>query len=278
MSFQCSEDICDLSLTQIMQKTNNIQKLFNDGNIALFPQMKQQLSDLNKMINKMQEITYNMNNAYHICNNQYNQHFRKHNTFQPLQHAPAPLTPVKLTDNLNLCVSVVDSPSDIPNSPIYWIKNINQFGIRVGGTLLRGNVGNVYYKKHIQDNYDVRQTLICKYGNKCKSLFEKRKCKFYHDPVDLLQLLNCGLITKQTYKRQNTHRNFMNTSWMMTDMPTNKKNASMRHFGSRNTLRYEFDLMSIENGNHGIQNFKHQLMHDILVMAGMHEYNIKNEC
>ena len=57
----------------------------------------------------------------------------------------------------------------------------------------------------------------------------------------------------------------------------------MRHFGSRNTLNYEFDMIKFNNitniqtksndilNDISIKNFKHQCMHDILVVIGLNQ-------
>jgi len=37
----------------------------------------------------------------------------------------------------------VDDISEIPNSELYWAKNIQQFAIRINNILIRGNIGNI---------------------------------------------------------------------------------------------------------------------------------------
>ena len=75
-------------------------------------------------------------------------------------------------------------------------------------------------------------------------------------------------------------RNFNNTSWIHTDMPHNKTNAHMRKFGSRNTMRHEFELIHLNNcysDEMNIENFRHQCIHDFLVIMGLNQYNLLKE-
>ena len=63
-------------------------------------------------------------------------------------------------------------------------------------------------------------------------------------------------------------------------MPYNKKNNMIRHFGSKNTLKHEFDLMKIDNNNINqniINNYKHQTMHDLLVVLGLNQCGLLKE-
>jgi hypothetical protein len=167
----------------------------------------------------------------------------------------------------------VDNIYELPKCDLHWVKNINQFAVNINGVIFRGNVGNIYNKNTIQSNANTDQTIICKNKNKCKTLLNGKMCKFYHDPLDLVHLLYKQKITQEifdVYKSQN--RNFINTTWVYTDLPCNKKNINMRHFGSRDLLSNEFELMKINNtniNNHMISNYQHQTIHDILVILGL---------
>ena len=73
-----------------------------------------------------------------------------------------------------------------------------------------------------------------------------------------------NLKSSKNYKK--LYRNFINTSWIYNDLPLNN-NKLMSRFGSRNMLKHEIDLININNIN--ISDFRHQCMHDMLVMMGI---------
>ena len=54
----------------------------------------------------------------------------------------------------------------------------------------------------------------------------------------------------------------------------------MRHFGSKNTLKNEIDLMLLNNditNKHIINNFKQQTIHDLLVVLGLNNHNLQGD-
>jgi hypothetical protein len=180
-----------------------------------------------------------------------------------------------IAHNIPINVKTVTDISEILNLPLYWVSNINQFALSINGVIFRGNIGNIYNKSQTQSDNYINQTLICKNGNSCQNLYNKKICKFYHDPHDLLQLLNEKKILQKTFDEYiKIHRNFVNTSWVYTELHHNKKNLFMRHFGSRNTLHNEIELIKINNSktdNTNINNYQHQTMHDILVVLGLNQ-------
>jgi hypothetical protein len=188
-----------------------------------------------------------------------------------------------LTHDIPVNAKIVNDISEIPNIPLYWVSNINQFAVHINGVIFRGNIGNIYSKNSIASHKDkpTNQIIICKHGNKCTKLLSVEQCPFYHDPFDLLQLVKCGEISEdvfESYKKLN--RNYINTSWIHTDMPYNKNNAQMRKFGSRNMLRYELELIKFSNAPHDeldIKNFRHQCMHDFLVVLGLNQHGLLKE-
>jgi len=255
----------DLTLNQLIQKVNKIHseinKLDADSNRDRLNTCIYDLQNLERQIGvvymKVSNILANKNNIIKqeivSCKN--------------------------VAHDIPINVKIVNDVSEIPNNPIYWVSNINQFAFHINGVIMRGNIGNIYNQRHIKKNIHVNQTIICKQHNKCKNLiYEKNICKFYHDPVELLELLGTGQITDETFKiYKNRNRNFINTSWLYTDLPCNKKNTMMRHFGSKNVLNHEFDLMKIDNSKINeniIDNYKQQTMHDILVIMGLNQCDL----
>jgi hypothetical protein len=209
-----------------------------------------------------------IDNIYNMCKNDYSRkydtwHDDAYNNYESQLIAPS----------ISIPVIKVPSLLDIPNFPIYWVEDIQQFAFKLNNTIFRGNIGNIYNKNHIKKSIEnssnnVRQTQICVYKNKCHKILAGQLCKFYHDPKDLKLLYDANTITKENYQLYLLkHRNFLNTSWILTDMPHNDSNNNMRHFGSRNTLRNDLDLIQFNNSNQdSIDTFKHQCMHDMLVI------------
>jgi hypothetical protein len=172
----------------------------------------------------------------------------------------------------------VNNIHDIPETPLYYISGLNQYAINIGGMLLRGNIGNIYNICKIANNpTDITNLVYCKHKNQCKRLLSGLFCKYYHDPAELQQLKDSGMISATTYKSQNKPRNFSNTSWIYTEYPENSSNENMRHFGSRDTLRQYIQLAKIQKNSRTVQykkNYADQCMHDILVLFSMHSNEV----
>lgn len=163
----------------------------------------------------------------------------------------------------------VDSIQDIPITPIYWIRSVKQYGVNIGGMILRGNIGNIYNSNIINRVNSIHNLTYCKNENSCSKLLSGKICKYYHDPQQLLQLQDCGIDLSNYYKP----RNFINTSWIYTEYPEKKQNANMRHFGSRDSLKHFIQLSKIEDTARTklyIKNYKDQCMHDILVLYALY--------
>jgi hypothetical protein len=174
----------------------------------------------------------------------------------------------EIAQNVSTPVVVVKNIHEIPSTSVYWISSLNQFAVKINNVLFRGNVGDIYRKEDIQKLNKPEQITICKRGNACSVLLAGESCKFYHDPNDVNKLYHDKKITH----RDNKIRNFVNTSWVYTDKTQHKKNMSMRHFGSRSTLKHDIDLIKINMSpvmRTSINNFEHQCMHDILVNIGI---------
>jgi hypothetical protein len=282
----------DLTLQQYISKSDDIhRKLEGVDNLIQFLEMKKYIAELESMIKQIQTVSIKISNIHNICKNKYKQRllvFKKKINTLDIDEVPGTKDWTYINRNINknsithsiapdidINIKTVKSLDEIPNTPIYWVSDIKQFAIHLNGVIFRGNIGNIYDKHNIQTNSNINQTIICSYGNACQKLLHDKPCKFYHDPVELFQVLAEKKISKKTYSSYcDKHRNFVNTSWMYIDMHHNQKNKSMRHFGSRNTLKHEFNLMQI-NSSRGtdinISNFRQQCMHDILVIFGLNQ-------
>lgn len=294
----------DLTLKQIIDAADDIH--LKSDTVNIIAPLNNYLAELRDMLACVNAVSLKLSNIYKICNNKkkcekyeknsddikmitkdndwayINRRIEKPKKEAKRESKIYDFTPM-LTHDIPVNAKIVDDISEIPNTPLYWISNINQFAIHINGVIFRGNIGNIYNKNSIDSHKDklANQIIICKHGNKCNKLLCAEQCPFYHDPSDLLQLVKCGAINNdvfESYKKLN--RNYINTSWIHTDMPYNKNNAHMRKFGSRNMLRYELELIKFSNAPHDeidINNFRHQCMHDFLVVLGLNQHGLLKE-
>ena len=268
----------NLSLDQIVNRVNKIHIAANSSNDPSI--IKTHATDLSEIYKHLQKTLLKVDNIYNICNNKYKNKKRDNRKPNPRDTCPNlhTLKKCQLTDNIHMGITEIDNVDKIPNTTIYWVSNINQFAIKINGVLFRGDVGNIYHKDHIKKNKKTPQISICKHENNCKSLLTGCVCKFYHDPLDLLDLVDKGVISAELYdKYKHLQRNFLNTSWLQTEEPISKKNNAMRHFGSRDTLKYDLDLMKIndfQNNKTHISNYQQQCMHDMLIIMGLNQHSL----
>lgn len=275
----------DLTLKQIIGKIDDIHCQINNLDPTIeYVKIKAYLLELQNIEKKLSSVYLKASNVYKICSNttKSEQFNAFNNSWTYLNRVITPFAPSKqISCKIPLNVKIVNNINSIPNTPLYWVENINQFAIHINGVIFRGNVGNIYNQSHIKKNTPTNQTIICKHNNKCKTLLSNKLCKCYHDPMDILKLVKKKQITRETYEiYKNTTRNFINTSWLYTEMAYNKKNIMMRHFGSKNTLKHECDLIKIDNSKINeiiIDNYRHQTMHDILVIMGLNQNGLLKE-
>ena len=288
----------DLTLKQIIKKVDliscNVSKL---NNIINQNEIKKYLIELNNILNQVQIVSAKTLNIYNICKNTYmiptlihslklnNDTNNSDQIFKQFPNDNSANTIYKqLTHDIPIYVKIVDNIKDIPFTPLYWVNQTNQFAININGVILRGSVGNIYDKTYIQSNKIINQVVICKKNNLCQNVLNNEICKFYHDPEDLLKLVNLNKMSIELFNKYKTlNRNYLNTDWIYT----NRYNNSMRHFGSRNTLNYECDMIKFNNITNNqkksndilndipsIKNFKQQCMHDILVIMGLNQVGL----
>lgn len=281
----------DLTLKQIIEKVDDIHIQVNKLDIVMnFNKIKAYLLELKNLEKQIGAVYMKVSNISHICCNKKNTCIDVKNTNETysdndwtyLNRINTPYSLSKnIANNIAINVKIVKNINEIPNTPLYWVSELNQFAFHINGVILRGNIGNIYNQTHIKSNVSTNQTIICNHRNECKNLQMDKVCKFYHDPIELLSALDEKIITKETFiKYKSLSRNFINTSWLYTDLPHHKKNIMMRHFGSKNTLKHEFDLMKISNSKINemlIDNYRQQTIHDLLVILGLNQCGLLKE-
>ena len=284
----------DKTLRELVYICDEIHRKIDSIDPASFyinaKEVKNDMSQLESIYKQTQSINLKISNIYNICNNKCKTITHRYTKKKQVNKIPWATLNKKqtnlsiskpLTHEIAVNVKVVDDISEVPNIPLCWVKNINQFAMQINGIMFRGNIGNIYNKTDINTNKPTNQTVICKHGNKCKNILNEKGGGFYHDQLDLLNLQTEGKISTEFFNiSKKKYRNFLNTSWLHTDMQYSAKNTSMRHFGSRNTLKYELDIMKLNNSKNtelSFNNFRQQCMHDLLVIMSLNQCNILPE-
>ncbi len=153
-------------------------------------------------------------------------------------------------------VVVVAKLSNVIDTPIYWVEELQQFAIKIAGCLIRGNIGNIY-----SSHDSMSKVTICRYKSRCKNLTTPEGCQYYHDPIE-----TPGLAT--SYKKREV-RNFTNGSFIYTHEPIKESNKNMKHIGNRSTMRE--DLESVSSGE--AQMIADQTIHSLLTTLVLHSTN-----
>jgi hypothetical protein len=259
----------NITLEKYLDRINEINNNYKQINFINLTEVDSNINELNtmlKLLNKLFDniqITKNKLNKYKN-NDIINLSYNKNNLFLNKE--------LISTDNNNIIY--IDDITEIPITPIYWIHSIKQFGINLGGMILRGNIGNIYNKNIILKNNNLSNIMYCNKQNKCINILNQKYCKFYHDPLDLIILKNNGTITEEFYNKQILPRNFINTSWIYTDYPEKKNNSNMRLFGSVDTLEHFIKLSKLIDEDINKKNYMDQTMHDILVLYLLYINNL----
>jgi hypothetical protein len=158
-----------------------------------------------------------------------------------------------------------------PCTNLAWIDELGQYSININNMILRGNIGNIYDKRIInKSNVHTHQVTHCIYGNECRNVVSQKYCKYFHDPMDLLQLKKQGSISEEYFQSMiRLIRNFSNTAWLYTS--NNSINRNLRCVGSAATLDNDIASLMLNNDRKNIiENYKQQVMHDILVLLVLH--------
>lgn len=131
-----------------------------------------------------------------------------------------------------ISLHAVEVPSEefVPDSPLYYIRNTGEWGVRIGGTLVSGGIGEI--KRGGRGNDHSHIPCSC----------NRHGCPKWH--------IAAG-----------RPRDWLQSHWIYTDRSLHSSNAQMRHFGSRRTLRG--DILGARDSE--IQTRAKQTAHDLLV-------------
>lgn len=255
------------TLQQYLDETNKFHKVIMGGSIMIDPvEIKKMLEQISKNIKTIQTVSHRMASIYTMSKRKISTvsaFIEKEIRDAASDTFPSPLDWQKLTNplhmrmvapNVSIKANTIDSLNQLPDAPMYWVKDVQQFAISINGTILRGNIGNIYEKNDINKK-NVRE---CKKYDKCLS--RDTPCNYFHDPIKL---------------KNTSYRNFMNNSWLYTDAPRSSKNYNMRHFGNRNTLSNDIHLLKFDRTyKHEIRTRFFQTMHDLLIILSIGHYSL----
>jgi hypothetical protein len=150
---------------------------------------------------------------------------------------------------INISINDLDI---IENTPIYYIQETQQYCIKINNNIIKGNIGNIYFKKDNSSKINK-----CKYNN-CDEYFYEKKCKYFHNNISRnFTNYSWNHINKNKIGKINTHQNINNYDL-----------DNSRFIGSLDTLMDDLPFSS-ENEKDLRNN---QLIHDILLYMILSEY------
>lgn len=148
--------------------------------------------------------------------------------------------------------------SSIINSPIYFIKETNEYCIKINNKLIMGNISNIY------SNNDNNKKKIKK-CNKiyCNNTFyDKKECNYYHENIDKKNFPNYSWSHIQKNKLGKIKTKNNNINYNKYDY------ENTRFLGSLDTLHEDLIFTNIYEKE--LRN--KQLMHDLLLYQLLEQY------
>jgi len=157
---------------------------------------------------------------------------------------------------------------------VHYNNETNEYEIILDSNItLKGNLGIIFKESQINDrNITTDQISYCNQNNNCKNVLKEKYCKFYHPHSELLKLKNNNLISEEYFNTMIQYqKNYHPKSWLYK--PEYKKN-SLRKIGSKNNLKTDiFMLLNNPDRKIIIEEFKSQIIHDILLLKEIYKYD-----
>lgn len=254
----------DITLQQYSNRTQEISKNYEQINFVNLSELDSSMNELNIML-KLLDTVFQQIQSIKLKLNKY-----KLKDIITMSYTDKLTISEELIPKNEKNIICVENLIDVQSTPIYWVSSIKQYAINLGGMILRGNIGKIYNKNIILKNNNLANITYCNKGNNCQNILKNKYCKFYHDPIELLDLKNSYKISEKTYCHLLTPKNFTNTSWIYTDYPEKPNNSYMRTFGSGDTLAHYIKLAKLTDDPINKNNYSDQTIHDILVLYAIH--------
>ena len=240
-------DEYDNKLNMLTNTLNNINSLKN--NLKLI--YKNKLTNTKKNINNLDKLSENLSNINSTLNSDNCEiKFKNITNLDKFK-----------SQTYTKCAVISINQKQLPeimNSPIYYIKETQEYCMKINNKLIRGNIGNIY--NNPKKSKKIRQCTKIYCNN---THYQKKVCNFYHTDY-------------------NEQRNFSNYSWNHI-----KKNKLGKIKIQNNTINYEKydlensrfigsldslreDLIFTNQFEKELRN--KQLMHDILLYQILDQY------
>lgn len=149
-----------------------------------------------------------------------------------------------------------DAIPDIINTPIYLIKETNEYCIKINNKLIKGNIGNIVNNKN-QKKIKKCNRMYCN-----KKYYSQQECKFYHEGKDIRNFPSYSwtpILKNKLGKSQNYNNNLITKSYDL---------ENTRFLGSLDSLLE--DLALTNEYEKKLRN--NQLMHDLLLYQILDQY------
>ena len=147
----------------------------------------------------------------------------------------------------------VKTSSDVPVGYMYYVEDIKQYMINIGGVNIRGGLCDI-------SNYKNKNTSRCQYGTECTSWKKNKRCDYYHDPEDYIKM---GL------EVPDISRSFTPGSWIYTKNK-NPKTYFMRHVGDGRSIQTDLKMLKSRHYMEEVSNREGQLIHDLIIYLMLH--------
>ena len=149
-----------------------------------------------------------------------------------------------------------DAISNIINTPIYLIKETQEYCIKVNNKLIKGNIGNIVNDK---DQKKIKKCNRIYCNNK---FYKKKECKFFHEGQDIRNFPSYSwkpIIKNKLGKINHINNSLINKNYDL---------ENTRFLGSLDTIIE--DLVFSNKYERDLRNY--QLMHDLLLYQILDEY------
>lgn len=224
-------------IKNIINKIENLQSQFKLLYMNKIKMVKKNITeDINENINK--------NDLYKIENVNLTNNIK----YQNKKYYTSPV--VIISEN---------SINNIINTPIYMLKETNEYCIKINNKLIKGNIGNIV------DKYNQKKIKKCNRLYCNNKFFNKKECKFYHENNISNEIRNFPEYSwKPILKNKHGSIKYKNNKIDINNYDI----ENTRFIGSLDTLNQDLALTSIYEKK--LRN--KQLMHDILLYQILDNY------
>lgn len=225
------------------------------------------LKYIKKIINSIESLIQNIKSVYNykllkIKTNLYEKKKEYNNEKYNIEYKN--ITNIKEYDTKNYMKCPIISISNqnldlIINTPIYHIKETDEYCIKINNKLIKGNIGNIISEQTINKKQSTKIKQCMKIN--CDKVYYNKECLFYHKgDIRNFPIYSWKYINKNKLGKINeTNKNFKNDNYDL---------ENSRFIGSLDTLN--IDLQLTTKNEKKLR--KKQLMHDILLYQILDQY------